>query len=633
MADNDDTFSSDDESSTYTNTEVPKTYFVAPDNRLIDAPSNYDPKTGENLTIQKAAKLAPELKPVIMMKAPDTDTPISVPYEKINLALSHGLKPFEQIQAENAANVARQNVKEGNLGINPDQYTSFKAGLARGVSFNAEPQIVGAAKGLINLAQGGDYLPAYREGRDIEESANTAIQKANPKSYLGGELVGNTAQFLSGNEAELPALAEKIPLGSFGRNVAGSAAVGALSNANAAANKGEDVTQNAVKGAEIGGLGGAAGYGAGALLGLGGEIGKGLVNKAITPEAKSAFKSGLEGTDYSNPEVQEKILNTAANYTGNLKNILDDIRGLIGKQKETHLNSIGDVDHTPMNQSLENAYSELDNLESKTGDDEVLNAIAQAKNKVIGAMSTLEKNPGSALAIDAVKRDLAAPIYDTKGNFVSKSGTTNIHNISSILENARKDAQTQIENFLPDKIKGTNQAYKDILDAQNPQEAYDKVIPDISQTESLIKGNNSLSIRKRLNNLEDFNNDIQNNPQVPDNLKNKLNDIVNNYDDVINQASIVNKISQAQGLKPWTPENQTFLGAKVGTKLSPLNNDFTKSLQYGAQTINGVLKSYYDSQPTYIQNLIKTSPQFAQKLIQTVPKAVGVYGTTIERDK
>lgn len=640
MADmQDDTFSSDNEPNTYANTKIPKTSFLAPDNSLVEAPAEYDPKTGENLTISRISKLAPELKPVIMMQAPDSDTPISVPYDKLHFAISKGLKPFEQIQNENAANVAKQSIKEGNLGMfgeyNPTENESFKGGLARGLSSNIEPQVVGAVKGVANLAKGGDYLPAYREGRDIEESANTGLKEVNPKSYVGGELLGNTAQFALGNEAELGSVASKIPFGSFGRNIAGGTALGAASGAAESANKGQDISdiaENSAKNAGIGGAGAGLGYGAGKLVGLAGEGISGLANKAITPEAKSSFQAALKGKDFNNPQVQKEVLDTAANYTGDLKNTIDEVRKLVGKQKETHLNSIGDISHDQINSSLENAYNKLDFLESKTGDDEVLNAIKQGKSKIIGAMSTLEKNPNSAVAIDIVKRDLAAPIYDTKGNFVSKSGTTNVHGISSILEDARKSAQEIIESHLPDKIKGTNQAYKDILEAQHPQEAYDKVIPDLSQTDALIKGNKSLSIRKRLNNLEDFNKDIQNNPEISSDIKTKLNNIIDKYDDVIHDASIVNKISNASGIKPWTPENQTALGAKLGTKLAPQNSEFGQSTQKTAQFINGVAKDYFDKQPPHIQKLIRTSPDFVKKLLQAIPVASGLDVNTIDRE-
>ncbi len=631
MADTEDTFSSDTEPLNYKNTTAPKTSFEAPDGKVIEADTEYDPKTGENLTISKITKMAPELKPIVLMKPHDSETPVRVPLDKLHFAVSQGWKTYPQMQAENQSDVAKQTVKEGRLDLlgentPSDEIQSLRAGAGRAMSFNAEPQIVGAVKGIGNKLSGGDYLPAYREGRDIEESANESLKNQNPKSYLGGEVAGSLSQFVAAPEAELGGLASKIPFGSFGRNVAGNAAASGLSGATEAANKGQDINNIASEGLKetgIGALGGATGYGAGELGSLalkGAEKTTGILAR---PETRTAFTSAMHGEDFTNPEVQKQVLDTAANYKGKLEGIIDNVRSAVGAQKQNHLNSIGSVDTKPLQDQFSKIYNNLESLKSKTGDLDELHVIGQAQLKLAGAEETLSKNP-TAIGVDKAKQALQGEIFGPNGEFISRSGNKNIHDVTSVLENARKSTQKYIEDLLPNQLKGTNKAYQDILNATNPQDAYDKVIPDLNQIESMTKGNKSLVTRKVLNNLEDFNGAIQTNPHVPNDVKSQLNEIVENYDDVIHRASVVNKINSASGYNPLKEENLTYGASKLGSYLNPENNEVVRSTQKIGQTINGVLKDYYDRQSPEIQNLIKNSPEFAQRLIKSIPRASGV---------
>lgn len=587
---------------------------------IIEKEDNFDPKTGENLSINdfvnKVRQKGGNVTPINIFQDSKGQR-VAVPYGREKEFSALGLKPINQIDAENSAQAAKNKLESGDIGYSPDKLTSFISGLGRGLSANLEPQIEGAIEGGLNVLKGNKFKPAYEQAKLREEAINTAAQKTNPNSYLGGDILGGVTQMASGNEASpIEALQG---LGSLGRNVLGGAVAGGASEGIGAANKNQDIENSALKGAAIGGVG--AGIGTEASKFVGSTVNpilKNAANKLITPEAKQAFVSSLKGKDFSDPVVQEQALNIASDYTGDLKNTIDQVRQLIGKQKGEHLDNIGSVDHTPLFDSLERTYNNLDQMANKTGDTETIHAINQAKDKILGAYSTLEKNPNSAKAIDTIKRDLGGSIYNTQG-FKS-----DFFDVSQALEGARSDAQKYLENLLPNKLKGTNQAYKDVLEAQNPQEAYDKVIPDLSQIDSLTKGNKSLVTRKRLNNLQAFNEDIQNNEQIPSNIKQILNNRVNGLSKIIDDASLATKANSSPNLNPLNSNNQVYLGSKLGTYYSPENNRVISFLNTTKENLEPGLQKVFDSLPKNIQNLILNSPEFSSKLASSLPQSSGV---------
>jgi len=636
MAANDDTFSSDAPESAPQPTSL--TYFETPDKKRISRPTEYDPKTGENLTITNTLKDAPELKPIIMMRAPDSDKDIRVPLDKVHYALTQGFKSLDQLDAEQSAQQSKSKLLAGDLGdYHPSKTKSALLGAANEASFNVEPQVVGAAKGIANVLQGGNYQPAYEQGKLEEEAVNKSAQKENPNSYLAGQIVGGGAQMAGGGMAKLPAIAEKVApytFGTVGRNIAGGSVLGAAGGAGDAANQDLDVEEGALKGAESGALGSAVGLAGGKALQYAGKGLKGLYHSVVAPEATQGLSAGLKGENFNQPQVREEALNKAADLTGDIRDTIDEVRSLVGKQKSEHLQSLPPVDHSSLTDIFNKNIDALTEMESKTGNKERLNAIEQAKEHLKGAISTLKKNPNSAIAVDEVKQDLASPIYDTQGNYVSKSGNTNVKKVSDILESSRSDVQNFLENLLPDKLKGTNQAYKTILEAQNPQEAYDAVIPELGQIEGLTKGKRSLVIRKRLNNLADFNEDIQKNDQLPDSIKNKLNDKVSEIEDVIKRGSLANSIENASGRNPLDAGFQAKLGSAIGSELSPATNQVVNSTVKAGQgigtgakvvgnTIYGVAKEVYDHLGPRTQQLIRTSPEFAAKLVKSLPQTGG----------
>ncbi len=643
MADDSDTFSSDDNTPDVNvgksgqGTPVSAlTTFIDKSNNIVQFPSRFDPGTGKDLLIDEVKQKIPDLTPIKVMQDKQGNQ-VPIPYDRIKEFVDLGLKPVEQVQAEQSAQQSKQNLLSGKIpGYIPSKSTSYLAGLGESSSSGLEPQAVGAYEGLKSLATGGDFTPAYQQGRDIEVGLNKAAQNTNPKSYLGGQVSGGVMQALGGNAAQLGAktaltgvqplssaidtIASKIPFQSFGKQAVGQGIQGAVSSGMEAENQGQnDVGAQALKGAEYGGLGAIGGQALGELGSLGVKGLNSGLNAAIAPEARTTLSQGLKNIDYSSPAVQEPLLNKAAGNQKLFENTIDDIRSTIGSQKNDLLNSIESVDHSPLKDNFQKNLDLLDDLKNKTGDPERLNAISQAQDKLKGAIKTLDLNPNSASSVDEVKQDLAAPLFDTKGNFISKSGNTNINGIQSILGNSRQNAQLFLEDYLPNDLKGTNKAYQTILRAQNPQEAYDAVIPTMDDMNSLIKGNMSLGLRNKINNLHDLNSEVQQSSVLPQETKSNMQDLTDSFLNTAKQASLAQKVQNASGVMP-NASNQAKWGAKIGTYLSPQNNVLTSAAE---DVYNGIPKNIYDNLPTSIQNVVKSSPSFAAQLMRSLPQTAG----------
>lgn len=93
---------------------------------------------------------------------------------------------------------------EAQQGPAPSWLESAGRGALQGATFGFGDEIYGAAKGAYDaLAGGGDFTGTYERERDAVRAANAAAQKANPGTYLAGELVGGVAVPVGGAAAGL----------------------------------------------------------------------------------------------------------------------------------------------------------------------------------------------------------------------------------------------------------------------------------------------------------------------------------------------------------------------------------------------------------------------------------------------
>src|SRR5262245_41976667 len=80
-------------------------------------------------------------------------------------------------------------------------YKSALRGAAQGVSFGLSDEGIGGGQAIIDWLRGKPFVESYQKARDAERAANAAAEKANPGSYLAGELGG--AMVMPGGAARL----------------------------------------------------------------------------------------------------------------------------------------------------------------------------------------------------------------------------------------------------------------------------------------------------------------------------------------------------------------------------------------------------------------------------------------------
>lgn len=98
---------------------------------------------------------------------------------------------------------------------------SMVGGIGNAMTLYGADEGAGFVNGIYNLAQGNDYLPAYEFERDKVRKNLSDAQKANPKTYMFGEVLGGLA----------PAAVGAGPISaatSMGGKVAAGGVVGAL---------------------------------------------------------------------------------------------------------------------------------------------------------------------------------------------------------------------------------------------------------------------------------------------------------------------------------------------------------------------------------------------------------------------
>lgn len=462
------------------------THFKTSDGKLISSPSEFDTKTGENLTIKKGSQLG--LTPIKMMMS-QKGTVVPVTYDELGEAFKLGLKPQEQVEAEQNAAQSLQNVKEGNIGLNNVPISSsVVAGLGRGMSSNLEPQAVGAYEGLKNLTQGGDFTPAYKQGVLAEESANTALQKAHPNAYLGGEIAGGTTQFMGGAEAELPQLASKIPFGSFGRNVVGSAGLGVLGGGTEAANQGSDISQGAVQGGKYGTLGAILGQTGGALLGKGigaartlGNVGSHL----IPTEATDYLKAGMQGENYLSPEFREQNLNAVAEAPKNIFNTLMESKQGIGAQKGGELNNLSEA---------QNIFTKKNEIGSQISKQSYANDVS---NTILRNLDAYKEAPPEARyqVMDEINKSLGL-----KTKPFDPADPPTVDDMQNFAENLKDLSSSSIEKLTP--VQNQMESQLQTLTGKTGQR---QLLDDSPLVDSLNSAKNQLLRRQK----KDFDPDAQ----------------------------------------------------------------------------------------------------------------------------
>lgn len=175
----------------------------------------------------------------------------------------------------------------------------------QGPLFGFLDEMTGAAYGLTSLATGGDYLPAYREARDVMRGAEEQFKKDYPKTAAITPLVASAPVTIGGPQLVLKAPAGASGAGVLARQVAGAGGTAAGYGAITSAGESENQDGNLLSDILTGVLSSAATAGASVPVVniLAGITGRGA--RMLPPSMQPA---GASTSDYATRKVGEQLI-------------------------------------------------------------------------------------------------------------------------------------------------------------------------------------------------------------------------------------------------------------------------------------------------------------------------------------
>jgi len=185
----------------------------------------------------------------------------------------------------------------------------------QGPLFSFLDQMTGAIQGAKSFATGGDYLPAYREGRDLIRGAEEQFRKDYPKTASITPLMASAPVFVGGPQVVLKPGAPGAS--NLMRNMAGAAATAAGYGSLSAAGESESSGRNLLSDILTGGASSAATAGASVpvvniLAGITGRAGRMLPPSAagrIAAAVPDALKLvGMSRGDFATRKVAEQLI-------------------------------------------------------------------------------------------------------------------------------------------------------------------------------------------------------------------------------------------------------------------------------------------------------------------------------------
>jgi len=132
----------------------------------------------------------------------------------------------------------------------------------QGPLFGFLDEMTGAVQGAKSFAAGGDYLPAYREGRDLIRGAEEQYRKDYPITAAVAPLMTSAPVFVGGPQLVLKAPAGASGAGVLARQMAGAGGTAAGYGAITSAGESENQDGNLLSDILTGGLSSAATAGA-----------------------------------------------------------------------------------------------------------------------------------------------------------------------------------------------------------------------------------------------------------------------------------------------------------------------------------------------------------------------------------
>ena len=187
----------------------------------------------------------------------------------------------------------------------------------QGPLFGFLDEMAGAVKGAGSVLTGGDYLPAYREGRDVIRGAEEQFRKDYPKTAAITPLMAAAPVFVGGPQVVWKAPQAASGAGVLARQMAGAGATAAGYGALSAAGESESSDQKLLRDVLTGGASSAATAGASVpiiniLTGATGRAGRMLPPSAaggVAAAVPDALKPvGMSRGDFATRKVAEQMI-------------------------------------------------------------------------------------------------------------------------------------------------------------------------------------------------------------------------------------------------------------------------------------------------------------------------------------
>lgn len=335
------------------------------------------------------------------------------------------------------------------------QNESLARGLENGLTLGAGPKInamapgvlggggqsLGGLKSLLAL-MGADYnkdndedVKGYEKERDASKKAFDSAQKANPKTYMAGELGGSVLPALAtGGVGEVPEAA------GLGARLLGAAKVGGTfgaaqgalsSDADTLGGKLGDVAKGGLEGAATGGV----------MEGTLGSLMKGLSPEAMTElrNNQTLKAAGFQKGGLKLLEKQGRTQDVGANLFENgavppmssVSDVLDNVQGLklnAGNRMGSSLDQL-DNNFDSNNPQLKSLFFNPSDVANKIRT-QVLDPIkgepiaASAENYVNTILQTIEKRGNQPISFEDAQKLLS--LIRNQTNFSGNSGTDQI---------------------------------------------------------------------------------------------------------------------------------------------------------------------------------------------------------------
>ena len=353
-----------------------------------------------------------------------------------------------------------------------DQSESALRGAIQGASLGFADELVGGAEALKESVLGDDklfdILDNYEKYRDESRANFEAAQKANPNTYLAGELTGSLATALVPGVG-MAKVASSVPkLGKLGASILGGAGAGAIQGAATGAGYSEaedfsgvlqDTKDSAITGAALGSLAPLAGKGLSSAI----KAGKNLASKSTT-KALSALG-----------DISEEAVDQTLKDPTKVKKAVGSTRQIVEDLKESTQSLLRESD-TIANQGRSVLSSEpklsIDPI-VKNIEENVLEGFDTSGQALIKkALKDLEKSSQTVgdklVTSEAALQNTLDDIY----GIIYPKGLSNVTSLSSSKKNLSK-----LANEISQTIKASNPEY---ATAMNKASAGYSKVADIS---------------------------------------------------------------------------------------------------------------------------------------------------------